>query len=191
MTQYLLFFAIVLGLNLLPAFGPPTWSVIVAYGLGTKMPLLPLVLVGAIAAALGRFILANGVRSLRGRAPAKMKRNLEAVEDALAKRRRGSFWALCLVALSPLPSAQVFEAAGLTGVRLVPFTGAFFVGRLVSYSIYAASAKAIEKTSLGDAIRHSLTSPLGIGLQILMIGLLVAIMQIDWAKHSGDRGRTR
>ena len=187
MTQYFLLFAIVLGVNLLPAFGPPTWSVIVVYGLSTRMPLVPLVLISAVAAASGRFALAHVFRLLRGKVPEKIKRNLEAAGKAIEKRKRGTFFGLGLFALSPLPSAQLFEAAGLTGVRLARFTAAFFVGRLVSYSIYAVTAKGIEKTSIGDAFRHSLTSPVGIGLQVMMIGLLVALTQVDWEKHFGDR----
>lgn len=186
MSQYLLLFAIVLGVNLLPAFGPPTWSVLVVYGLNTKLSLPPLVLISAVAAALGRFILAHAFRLLQGKVPEKMRRNLRSAGEALEKRKRGTFLALGLFALSPLPSAQLFEAAGLTGVRLMHFTAAFFVGRLVSYSIYAGTAKGIEKTSMGNALRHSFTSPVGIGLQILMIGLLVALTQVDWEKRFGN-----
>jgi hypothetical protein len=40
-----------------------------------------------------------------------------------------------LFAAAPLPSAQLFEAAGLARVRLRHLVAAFFVGRLVSYSI--------------------------------------------------------
>lgn len=65
-TDYLILFAIVLGVNLMPAFGPPTWSVIALYGLNTNLPVEPLVLTAAIAAALGRFILAQGFRLLSG-----------------------------------------------------------------------------------------------------------------------------
>ena len=92
---------------------------------------------------------------------------------------------LGLFALSPLPSAQLFEAAGLTGVRLIKFTAAFFVGRIVTYSVYVGTAKSIAKASMESAFRHSLTSPVGIGLQIVMMGLLVALTQIDWEKHLG------
>ena len=149
------------------------------------MPVVSLVLISAVAAALGRFALAHAFRLLRGKVPEKMKRNLEAVGKALENRKHGAFLGLGLIALSPLPSAQLFEAAGLTGVRLARFTAAFFVGRLVSYSIYAGTAKGIEKTNMGDAFRLSLTSPVGIGLEIMMIGLLVALTQIDWEKHFG------
>ncbi|MFK5151280.1 hypothetical protein ACI4CU_28435, partial [Klebsiella pneumoniae] len=79
--------------------------------------------------------------------------------------------ALGLFALSPLPSAQLFEAAGLAGVRLLGFTAAFFVGRTVSYSIYAASAKGIRKSRIGDVFADSLISPWGVGLQVVMIAV--------------------
>ena len=133
----------VLGVNLMPAFGPPTWTVIVIYGLSTKMPLPALVLIGAAAAALGRFTLAHVFRLLRRHGPEKMKRNLQAAGDAVEQRKRGSLVAMTLFALSPLPSAQLFEAARLAGLRLFHFTAAFFAGRMASYSIYGATAKGI------------------------------------------------
>lgn len=103
MTDYLILFAVVFGVHLLPAFGPPTWTVIVIYGLSTKMPLPALVIVGATAAALGRFALANGFRLVRGHIPQKMKHNLQAAGDAVEKHKRGSLVAIGLFALSPLP----------------------------------------------------------------------------------------
>ena len=183
MTDYLLLFAIVLGVNLLPAFGPPSWSIVALYGLNSNLSLPIIVVVAALAAALGRYALAHGFRLIRHQIPARMKANLEAAGHALQRRKRHTVLALGLFALSPLPSAQLFEAAGLTGVRLWPFTVAFFGGRLISYSIYGATAKRIGTSSLGETFRHELTSPLGIGLQLLMIGLLVALAQVDWAKR--------
>jgi hypothetical protein len=50
------------GVDLLPAFGPPTWAVLVFFGLQSDMAAVPLVLVGALAAASGRLALANAGR---------------------------------------------------------------------------------------------------------------------------------
>jgi hypothetical protein len=186
MTAYLVLFAIVFGVNLLPAFGPPTWSIIVVYGLSTKLNLPVVIGLSAIAAASGRLLLAHASRLLRNHIPAKMKRNLEAAGRALEKKRARSALGMGLFALSPLPSAQLFEAAGLANMRLLPLTAAFFAGRLVSYSFYAFTAKGIaEKSGNADTIRHALTSPVGIGLEIGMIVLLVALAQVDWTKRLG------
>lgn len=113
-----------------------------------------------------------------------MKDNLEGARDLLEHRRHGVIIAFGLFALSPLPSAQLLEAAGLAGIRLMGFTAAFFTGRLISYSLYAASAKTIRGTTLGDAFANSLTSPWGIAIQIGMIVLLAVLAQIDWRKFA-------
>ena len=184
MTAALILFLIVFGINLLPAFGPPTWSIIVFYGLNSDLPIALIVLVSAIAAASGRLALAYGFRYLRGWLPQKLKHNLEGAREVLEKRQRGASLGLGLFALSPLPSAQLFEAAGLAGIRLLGFTAAFFVGRVISYSIYAASAKGIRGTTLGDAFASSLTSPWGIALQIGMLILLALLTQVDWRRFA-------
>lgn len=169
----------------MPAFGPPTWSIIVLYGLGTQMPTVAIILTGALAAALGRFALAHAFRLLGCRIPERIRGNLAAAREALERNTRGGLLALGLFALSPLPSAQLFEAAGLARVRLVGFTAAFFAGRLVSYSIYAVSAKSIRKSSIGDQFLETFTSPTSIVVQVFMIAALVALMRVDWRKRLG------
>ena len=187
MADYLILFGIVLGVNLLPAFGPPTWSILVLYGLQADLHPLPMILVAAIAAALGRLLLALAFRRLGHRLPDRTRRNLAAARVALERNRRNGIIALGLFALSPVPSAQLFEAAGLACVRLLPFTAAFFVGRTLSYSIYVLSAQQVRQSSLGDAFREALTSPWGIGLQGVTILLLVGFTQVDWAKRLGGK----
>ena len=187
MTGYLILFAIVLGVNLLPAFGPPTWSILVLYGLQSELEPIPMILTAAVAAALGRLALAYGFRLLGGKLPAKYRRNLDAAKAALERRKRNLFLALGLFVLSPLPSAQLFEAAGLSGVRLLPFTLAFFLGRTVSYAIYVFSAREVKQSSLGQTFEEQLTSPVAVAIQVAMIVLLVLFAKIDWAKWLGGK----
>ena len=166
---------VVFAVNLLPAFGPPTWAVLVFFSLDFDLPAVPLVLGGALAAASGRFVLANGARALRPRlSPARLA-HLDRAEAALgADRRRTAAW-LGLFALSPVPSGQLFVAAGLMTVPLLPLTAAFFAGRLVSYSIYVGVATVAEK-NLGDLALDALTSPLGMALQVLMLVALALLL---------------
>jgi uncharacterized membrane protein YdjX (TVP38/TMEM64 family) len=189
MLELLTLFAIVLGVNLLPAFGPPTWAILVLYVLNTELHPALLIPVAALAAASGRLLLALAFRLLGGKLPAKYRRNLQAARKALEKNRRNAILALGLFALSPVPSAQLFEAAGLAGVRLFPFTLAFFLGRTVSYSIYVLTAAGLRATSLGDTFREALTSPWGIALQVVMLIGLVFFARIDWAKWLNGKKR--
>jgi hypothetical protein len=49
MLGYLALAGVVFGVNLLPAFGPPTWSGLVFFRLQSNVPAVPLVLIGALA----------------------------------------------------------------------------------------------------------------------------------------------
>ena len=179
--EYAAAFAVIFGINLLPAFGPPTWAVLVFFRLTYGLAPVPLVLGGALAAACGRFTLATVTRHFRGRLPAAKRANLDAAQVALAGTRGRSLAGLGLFALSPVPSAQLFVAAGLMTVPLLPLTVVFFAGRLVSYTIYVAAASAAA-SSLGSVFRKAIASPLGIAAQIVMVGLVVALYRVDWAR---------
>ncbi len=189
MLELLTLFAIVLGVNLMPAFGPPTWAILVLYTLNSQLHPALLIPVAALAAASGRLLLALAFRLLGSKLPEKYRRNLKAARQALEKNRRNAILALGLFALSPVPSAQLFEAAGLAGVRLLPFTLAFFLGRTISYSIYVLTAAGLRATSLGDTFRDAITSPWGIALQVVMLIGVVFLARIDWAKWLN--GKTR
>jgi hypothetical protein len=179
--SYLVLAAVVFGVNLLPAFGPPTWSVLVFFRLQSSLPAVPLVLIGALAAASGRLVLASASRRFRNRLSKERLEHLEAARDALVGGRKRAVAGLGLFALSPVPSAQLFVAAGLVAAPLMPLTAAFFSGRLVSYSIYVGAASA-AKHSLGSILRDSFTSPAGIALQVLMLVGLVALLRVDWGR---------
>jgi hypothetical protein len=58
----------------------------------------------------------------------------------------------------------------------------------VSYSIYAGGAKAMQHATLADSFRDSISSPLGIGLQVLMLAALVALTKINWSNVFVNNG---
>jgi membrane protein YqaA with SNARE-associated domain len=186
--------ATIFGINLLPAFGPPTWAVLVFFRLNSDLPAVPLVLLGALAAASGRLVLAATTRRFRSRFSAERRENLEAAEEVLVGSRGKALAGLGLFALSPVPSAQLFIAAGLLTVPLVPLTVAFFAGRLVSYSIYVGAATA-ARDSLDSVLGDAFGSPLGIALQLAMLAGLVLLLRFDWAgtlrRRSAKRAPSR
>ena len=118
MADVALVFAVVFAVNLLPAFGPPTWTVLVA--------LKPRARRRCGAARRRRrarrgerpLALAHGARRLRGRLSDERRASLEALRAAVEDRPAGAVAGLALFALSPVPSAQLFVAAGLTGARI-------------------------------------------------------------------------
>src|SRR5665213_133071 len=156
--QYLALFAVVFGVNLLPAFGPPTWTVLVFARLHWHLNPIALVLLGAAAAVSGRYLLALGARRFKGRMPTRMRDNLEDARTLVEQRRAGAIALFGLFVVSPLPSAQLFIAAGLVDLPLKLLTLAFFLGRLISYSFYVGVATLADK-QFGAVVGQVFGSP--------------------------------
>lgn len=187
MNVYLLVGIVILLANLVPAFAPPTWTILVLFVLTKHPSPVALVAIGVLAAVSGRALLALAFRRLRNRLPKGYVANMAAAGAALTKSRGRSLTILLLFLISPISSAQLFEAAGLMEkVKLRPLLIAFGVGRVISYSIYVSGAHALQATSLGSLFEKYLTSPQAIGLEIVLVAGLVALGNIDWAKRSGN-----
>jgi hypothetical protein len=116
-SGYLLAVACIFGVNLLPAFGPPTWAVLVFFRLNSDLAAVPLVLLGALAAASGRLLLAVTSRRFRSRFSRRRLESLEAAEDALvgspARRSQGSACSRC----RPFPPPSCSSPRGCSASR--------------------------------------------------------------------------
>ncbi len=186
--EVLLMMGVVFVVNVMPAFAPPTWIVLVYFRLRHDVPLVPLVVGGAAASAGGRFVLATACRHLGLRLPARKREDLQAVGATLTGGRGARWGLLALFTVSPLPSTQLFEAAGLTPqIRLVPVTLAFFCGRLVTYTIYVTGAT-LAKASLTALLNDGFASPWSIALQVALLALLAAFVFTPWAKILARHG---
>ncbi|APE34869.1 hypothetical protein BOX37_13945 [Nocardia mangyaensis] len=181
-SHLLLVAAVLFTVNLLPAFGPPNALLVVFFWLNWNLDPVPLVLATAVASGAGRYVLAAATRRAGGHLGAQRTANLRAASDYLTGRRGRRFATIGVFLLSPLPSAQMFEAAGLMGLRLVPLTTAHVVGRLVSFSLYIGVAGVAER-SLGETLTSSFTTPYGIAVQIGLLVGVVMLARIDWTKY--------
>lgn len=171
--------------NIMPAFAPPTWTVLVVFLFRYDIAIPILVVGGAAAAASGRFVLASVFRRIAPRLPEGKRRDLDAFGQLLTDSRGGRGGMLGLFLLSPLPSTPLFQAAGLTErVPLVPVTLAFFAGRLVTYSIYVGGASVAQRT-LGDTLQERFTSGWAIAMQVLLIAAVALFVAIPWARILG------
>jgi membrane protein YqaA with SNARE-associated domain len=179
--KYLILVATIFGINLLPAFGPPTSAVLVFTRLHWHLNPVALVLLGGIAAMSGRYLLAVGASHFKHRLPARLTENLEGAKDRLTNRKHGVLALTILFGISPLPSAQLFIAAGLLDLPLLALTFAFFVGRIISYSIYVGAATLAEQ-QFGSVIDNFFGSPLAIAIQIVFLVAVIALPFINWKK---------
>ena len=173
---------VVLFFNLMPAFAPPTWMALVLFSLNTELHPIVIVAVGAIFAGTGRYLLARATGLFRNRISKKSLSNLEAAQTLLTENTSRKLLTIGMFVISPLPSAQLFEAAGLMGVRLLPLTIAFFSGRIVTYNFYVFGASELKAHGIGDLITKEFTSVWAILFQVVMIASVVLITRIDWKR---------
>lgn len=183
--HYLTVAAVVFGVNLMPAFGPPTWSVLVFFNVTYDLPVYVLVPLGAVAAASGRLVLGSVAKRYRGLFGERRVRELDALREVVERRRGVSLSALMLFAISPVPSSSLFIAAGAAGMRLVRLTLAFFSGRIVSYSIYVTASSAAEE-SIRDLFDHGVTSPWSIAFQVAVLLFVIALVFMPWSRILGS-----
>ena len=178
MIRLLVVAAVVLGINVIPAFAPPTWTVLVYFRITYNLPVWPLAFVGALSAAAGRSVLAAASHLLGSHLPRERRDNLEALGTTLSGSR-GVIASLALFAVSPVPSNTLFEAAGIAKARLAPLAAAFAAGRLVSYGLSLLTASAVEGR-FHDILAGGVTSTRAILLGVASLAGLVVFIRIDW-----------
>lgn len=68
------------------------------------------------------------------------------------------------------------------------------IGRHTATTVRLRAPEPDQGRRIGGAFKHYLTSPIGIGMEVLMLSLIVALMWIDWQKRLGvsaSRGQMR
>ena len=167
--------------NLAPAFAPPTWTILVFFALNSNLPPWLIVITGAICAGTGRYNLARLSSLLGTRLKGKSLRNLQSAKDALEGKSSRKYAMLAFFVISPLPSAQLFEAAGLIGAKILPLTIAFFSGRIVTYSFYVAGASQLKAKGIADLVTEQFSSGWAVIFQIAMIAAVLLLTRVNWS----------
>lgn len=191
MPPILILFFVVFGLNVIPAFAPPTWMVFSYIGFRHgDANVFSLAVVGAAAATLGRVTLAKLARSLiRQRFMGERSRqNLDSIREHLEPRRKLTFGVFLFYAFMPLPSNDLFIAYGLTTMSLPNVAVPFFIGRTVSYSFWGFTASAVASRFTFDS--DSMLSYFSLYFvisQILLVGLIFVFAKIDWRVFFASR----
>lgn len=179
-----LLFGVVFVLNLVPAFAPPTWVTLSFIGLTMPdVPIVVLALIGAIAATFGRIALARLSRIVvRARLLSEgERRNIDSLKEGFERHRAVSLGVFLAYAFSPLPSNYLFIAYGLTTLKIWFVAVPFFIGRLVSYSFWVATASAVgDRLNLDSFESASYVGIYFVVSQILLVPIIYAFARIDW-----------
>lgn len=187
---FLLIFLAIFVLNVVPMFAPPTWSVLsfLAIRLGSNLVLLAVV--GAVAATLGRLVLAKLSRIIIRQKFLRddTRRNIDAVKDRLESNTKLTSGALLFYAFSPFPSNHLFIAYGLTTLRLKLIAIPFLVGRVVVYSFWAFTASgAAQMLNYRSMTSRSIFSYYFIASQLFGLLSIYVFTKIDWQRVFSEK----
>jgi membrane protein DedA with SNARE-associated domain len=191
MISLLLLFLVVFLLNVIPAFAPPTWMVFSF--LGFRFPshmTWTMALIGALAAVMGRAVLALVSRSIvRNRWLGQAgKENVDSLKVALEKRPKLTFGLFLFYAFTPMPSNYLFIAYGLTAMPLLRILVPFFIGRFVSYQLWTMSGAIVSRRlELEGTEAFTYFSIYFVFTQIVLLALVYAFTRVDWRVLLGQK----
>ncbi len=185
MQTLIIVFFIIIVLNLIPAFSPPTWMVLSYVSVLYKPNWLLLATIGAIAATSGRVLLAKLSHVIvRNKVLGeKTIKNLDNLSKELKKRKTLTWGIFLLYAFGPLPSNQLFIAYGLTGLSLRLIVTPFFIGRFASYAFWIVTASEISNKLTMESfnIKSLFTGYFIVGQTVTLL-LVYLFTKIDWQK---------
>jgi hypothetical protein len=167
----------------LPAFTPPTWMVLSYIKVFYHPTWFLLALTGAIAATLGRMLLAKlSTIFLRNKILKESTvKNIDFIKEKISQHQTISFAVFLFYAFSPFPSNQIFIAYGLTGFKLKLIAIPFFIGRLISYSFWIITASEVQHHLAANIFKNkSFFTGYFLIVQVLTLVLVYLFAKIDW-----------
>lgn len=187
--HYLVLAVLVLGINLIPAFMPPTWMILAYFVVRFDLPLPGTVAIGATCATAGRLILASLSRTyLRPILPTAMKTSYTGIGKFIKTKNKLALPLLVLVyAFLPIPSNQVFMTMGLADLNTGLAGASFFLGRVISYTFWVSLANRVSDNISLIFAKH-FENPRTYIVEIVIFVVIYALGQVLWQrvrkKHS-------
>jgi len=180
---FLIIFLVVFVLNVVPIFAPPTWSVLSFIAIRFNSNIILLAAVGAVAATLGRLVLAKlSTVIVRQRFMSdETRKNIDAVKERLERNSKVTFGAVLFYAFSPFPSNHLFIAYGLTALKLKLIAIPFLLGRIVSYAFLAFTASSVAQLLDYESVNsRSFFSYYFVASQLFGLLTIYVFTRIDW-----------
>lgn len=179
-------FAVVLVINIVPAFMPPTWRVLslVYQIMPAKFAPVTLALVGCVSSTLGRAVLMYAGIAGREVMSDRRKGSMDNLRHRIESMKGGGFILSFVVALSPLPSNAYFLAIGMMKYGTAQVYAGFAAGRFISYLVL------IELFTVAERSFSALFAAQLFSVSILdIVGFAATIVftVIDWPKLLDER----
>lgn len=172
--------AIIFLINLSPGFMPSSWMVMAFFYIQFGLPLVPLCIAGALVSGLGRLCLAQGSGWVTERFFPRKKEDLRSLGGYLERKRGLVAGFVFVYSLLPLPTNNLFLAAGMTRVKLAYVLGGFYAARLPADLFWVWTTNATFR-SLDDVFAKS-GNIIAIALQAGALLSVALLYFLPWGK---------
>ena len=168
-------------INVAPAFMPSTWMVMAFFYIKFDLPLLVLTVGGAFASAAGRMLLARASTAFTRRFAGEKSSDLRDLGGFLDGHRTYVGPAVFAYSLSPLPTNNLFIAAGMTGVDMTAVVTGFVAARVLANTFWVwTTHKAFE--NLGELFTGVFSGPAGVAIEVAGVVSIVLLFKVPWAR---------
>lgn len=184
---YLIASLIIIAINVVPAFMPPTWTIVSYVYIRYEVSLLFLAFIAAISSSIGRFLLAQlSSKSVPYLFSKVAKDNLKFVGSKIKGKRFKAFLVAFIWAISPIGSNPLFIAVGMSHVNIAPVLAGFFVGRVMSYFSLAYTSRIVVENVQG-MFTEGFLSWQKLLINIFGIGIIYIYIMLDWESLIVDK----
>lgn len=184
-TTYLLLFAVVVAVNFIPLFMPATWMVLAFFALTYHLPFIPIVIIGVMASTIGRIGLYYLSRRYVAKFLAKDQiKNMNELGQILNNQHNILIPLILAFSILPVPSNQLFIAAGLAKFNLKTLAAAFVIGRLANYLFFVGSSE-LAAGGVEALVKSRFIGPAAVVAQVLGLVGLYLVTKISWKKVYG------
>ncbi len=174
-------FALSFVINLVPAFMPSTWMILACFYIRFDLPLLPLTIGGALASALGRLMLARGSTWFKHRFLHGRESGLHELGGFLNEHRNVLAGTVFLYALTPLPTNNLFIAAGMVEVNMVQVLLGFAASRILANTFWVWTTNSAFE-HIGELFKGAVGSWAAIVLELMGVVSVALLYFLPWEK---------
>ena len=179
MWMYPVVFLAAMGVDLIPVFAPPAWTLMVFFLVKFNLNAWSVLLAGVPGSALGRYLFSLYIPKVSAKLITRRKdQELEFVGKKLAQTRWKTWTFVFLYTLTPLSTTALFTAAGMAKIHPMQTVPPFFVGKLLSDGLMIAMGHHLSSNP-GDFL-HSLLSAKGILTMLFGLVVIGGLLFIDW-----------
>lgn len=177
-------------INLVPAFMPSTWMILAFFYIKFDLPLVPLTIGGALASALGRYLLARASTLFKRRFLQGRQADMEELGEFLNEHRNYMALTVFVYALTPLPTNNLFIAAGMVEASMTQVLIGFISSRALANTFWVwATHRTFQH--LGALFKGAAGSWLSVLLELLGVTSVILLYFLPWERWLGRYLRRR